>query len=100
MKCVYCVSGSDPICIPMQRSDSVYIDCDASRPGFLIAAEHDVDTGLEFLSLHVAMSLYEGGEAAGSYERDGDFLFSWAVIPETRDEALHLAEHAFRCLYR
>jgi hypothetical protein len=71
-------------------------DCDCGF-GYLIPEDEDfiINDG-EYLGLHVACSLYEGGEASGSYQD-----FSWALLPEDEVEAAHLAKHAtLKPIYR
>jgi hypothetical protein len=76
--------------------EMTHCDCDCGF-GYLMPENEDftINDG-EYLGLHVACSLYEGGEASGSYED-----FSWALLPENEVEAQHLAKHAvLKPIYR
>lgn len=99
----HCGNGETRIIRLQENKQAFFGDCDCEMTdcdcgfGYLIPEHEDfiINDG-EYLGLHVACSLYEGGEASGSYED-----FSWALLPENEVEAAHLAKHATRKpLYR
>lgn len=84
MKAVYCEYGEPPRLIDMESTPLAYVG-GGDGFGYRVVDSQDFCTDCEWFSLHIAMSLYEGAEIAGSYDS-----WSWAIIPENNDEAKHL----------
>jgi hypothetical protein len=85
------------------QDPEVYFQGGDMHPGYKLKDEDDfIIADGEYLALHLAMSLYEGSEVAGSYVdwTAGKLQWSWALLPETEADNEHLRRFAGRTMYR
>jgi hypothetical protein len=99
MKLAICVDGQSSV-LDMITDESVCVGPDGVEPGYVIKPEDDfIVLDGEYLDLHIRMSMYEGYEHAGSYVSDGK-VWSWALLPETVEEAQLIKAEFKLTLYR
>lgn len=93
----------------LEKTTEAFFQGNGLQAGYKLRDEDDFIPGGrgEYLGLSVLMGMYEGAEAAGSHTsmaEDGpareEFIWSWAVLPETDEEARHLLRFCPRTLFR
>ena len=95
------VTPISTLVLRMKPDDQVCLKGDDWGAGYVIVAE-DWDKVPVFGGEYILCAMYEGAQHAGLYlgEEEGVahevFGFSWAVLPETLEEAKHLREHCPR----
>ena len=90
MKCVILRQGVAHV-RAMSARRAVYLNgFDGWLPGYVL--DDDCSDIHWMVNDAVACGMYEGNESSGFIDDDGQG-FSWAVVPETVDEASHLAKH-------
>jgi len=85
----------------LERVDQAYVGGFGDGSGYTMKKE-DWDKPFESVGEHILMSMYEGWSCAGSYTNEDwtDFSWSWAVLPENREESEHLRIHCNNPEYR
>jgi hypothetical protein len=101
MKLIVYEGGSVTV-LDLAQKGEVYFKGNQMHPGYAVQDTDDrVMPSGDWLSSEIAMSMYEGAEAAGSFENESEeFSWSWAVLPENQEESNHLRHHASTVMYR
>ena len=97
MKAIYCEYGKAPKIVDMVPKEDMFICGDDCEPGYYVPESADfvtVDDG-EYFGFCLAMAMYEGAECCGSYPG-----YSWALVPESEDEAEHISKATRQHRYR
>ena len=91
MRC--CIVWSDLVTagIPMVRTEFGFLGADGPTPGWVLIRGVESSAIPVPLDEWIQHEMYEGNSHADSvFDDDGVLKFSWAVVPETVEECLHL----------